>query len=118
MEIKKRLAEIADLLYAQDYDGVVYFDHKSYDDENDIPHLKIDDDIVKVAKFVISRDGNTITIVDDKCYAHTLSMDNLPEDWNDATFEEMGMFDLIRDAFYETSASYEIGDYELDFVKE
>jgi hypothetical protein len=116
MEIKKRLIEIANLLYTEDYDGVIYFDHKSYDDDNDIPRLNIDNEIVKVEQFVINRDGTLITIVDDKCYGYTLDMVNLPDGWDDSMFEEIGMFDLIRDVYYETKESWEIGDYESDFI--
>lgn len=118
MEIRKRLEEIANLLYAQDYDGEIYFGHKSYDDENDIPHLIIDDKRVNVEDFIISRDATKLVIVDDKRFVHTLDMTNLPEDWNDVTFEEMGMFNLLQDVYYETNASWEIGDYELDFIKD
>jgi hypothetical protein len=45
-------------------------------------------------------------------------MTNLPKGWNDDVFEEIGLFNLLQDVYYETSMSYEIGDYELDFIGE
>ena len=115
MEINKHLQSIAGLLWSNDEDGIVWFDHKSYDLSEDIPHLIINGNRVLVERFYVSKDGDFVEIWsnDDK---YTLDMTNLPEDWNDATFEEMGMFNLLQDVFYETNASWEIGDYELNFM--
>ena len=57
MEIEKRLKEIASLLWNNGYEGVVCFDHKSYDDEGDIPRIKVGSYMVKVKEFAVSKDG-------------------------------------------------------------
>lgn len=116
MEINKHLQSISGLLWANDYDGVVHFDHKSYDFSEDIPHLLIDGKRVLIDKFFISKGGDFIGIWSGNDY-YTLDMNYLPEDWNDTTFEDMGLFDLLQDVFYETEMSWEIGDYELNFMK-
>lgn len=116
MEIRKRLEEIATLLWRNGYKGRVCFDHKSYDDENDIPRIKIGGQIIKVAEFAIERDGDIISIVDDEGDFYSLWVSGASDEWNDSYYESIGLFDLIRDVYYETTESCEIGDYELDFI--
>lgn len=119
MKIHDYLKKIGELLYSnKEYNGRVYFDHKSYDDTNDIPCIIIDDKKVLVEEFYISEDCNIISIFDNECFSYTLDMTNLPKGWNDDVFEEIGLFNLLQDVYYETSMSYEIGDYELDFIGE
>jgi hypothetical protein len=43
-------------------------------------------------------------------------MDAIPSEWDDDYFIEIGLDVLLRDVYYETDDSYEIGDYELDFL--
>lgn len=115
LEIRKELKKIAELLWSNDNDGAVWFDHKTYDDETDIPHIDIDGVRVWVDKFIINKDGSEFTIWagDD---AYTLNMDAIPSEWDDDYFIEIGLDALLRDVYYETGESYEIGDYELDFL--
>ena len=118
MKIHDYLKKIGELLYSnEEYNGRVYFDHKSYDDTNDIPCIIIDDKKVLVEEFYISEDYNIISIFDNESFSYALDMTNLPKGWNDDVFEEIGLFNLLQDVYYETSMSYEIGDYELDFIK-
>lgn len=118
MKIHDYLKKIGELLYSnEEYNGRVYFDHKSYDDENDIPSIIIDDKRVLVEEFHISEDCDFISIYDDNNNLYMLDMNAIPSEWNDDYFEEIGLFNLLQDVYYETSMSYEIGDYELDFIK-
>ena len=117
LKIRTELEKIADLLWSNGSDGVVCFDHKSYDDETLIPHLDIDGKRVLVETFIINRDGSQFAIV---CGfdSYILDMDAIPEEWDDDYFIEVGLDILLRDVYYETKESYEIGDYELDFLGE
>lgn len=118
MKIHDYLKKIGELLYSnEEYNGRVYFDHKSYDDNNDIPSIIIDDKKVLVEEFHINEDCDFISIYDDNNNLYMLDMNAIPSEWNDDYFEEIGLFNLLQDVYYETSMSYEIGDYELDFIK-
>ena len=118
LKIRKELEKIAELLWNNGCDGIIHFDHKSYDDETDIPHLDIEGERVWVNTFVINRDGSQFTIISGDDY-YTLNMDAIPSEWdNDDYFIEVGLDVLLRDVYYETSESWEIGDYELDFIGE
>lgn len=116
MEIKKRLKEIAGLLWDNGYNGAVYFDHKSYEDDSDIPRIKISGDVVLVSEFHINKVGDSITICDDSNNVYSLWITGWSDEWSDSYYESIGLFDLLRDVYYETKESYEIGDYELDFI--
>lgn len=115
LKIRKDLRLIAELLWGNGSSGVECFDHKSYDDETLIPHIDIDGERVLVDTFIINRDGSQFTIIsgDD---SYTLDMDAIPSEWDDDYFIEIGLDTLLRDVYYETSESCEIGDYELDFM--
>lgn len=115
LAIRKDLRLIAELLWSNDYNGVIYFNHKSYDDETLIPHLDIDGKRVLVDTFSINRDGSQFTIISGRD-SYILDMDAIPSEWDDDYFIEIGLDTLLRDVYYETSESCEIGDYELDFL--
>ena len=112
----EELSRMASYLWANGYDGKIYFDHKSYDDNRDIPHLLIDGERVLVDTFIINRDGSQFTIISGR-NSYILDMDAIPSEWDDEYFEQIGMFELLRDIYYETTESYDIGDYEIDFLK-
>lgn len=119
MKIHNYLKKIGELLYSnEEYNGRVYFDHKSYDDTNDIPCIIIDNKKILVEEFHINEDCDFISIYDDNNNLYMLDMNAIPSEWNDDYFEEIGLFNLLQDVYYETSMSYEIGDYELDFIGE
>lgn len=103
----------------------ITFDHKSYDDANDIPHLMVDGIRfnVETAKFnekgkflevtgstnmnPCSLAGMGITFVEDE---------NLTEELIEKECKEMGMYELFSDIYYETNESNDIGDFEIDFL--
>ena len=100
----------------------ITFDHKSYDDANDIPHLMVDGIRfnVETAKFnengkflevtgstnmnPCSLAGMGITFVEDE---------NLTEELIEKECKEMGMYELFSNIYYETN---NIGDFEIDFL--
>lgn len=103
----------------------ITFDHKSYDDVNDIPHLMVDGIRfnVETAKFneygkflevtgstdmnPCSLAGMGITFVEDE---------NLTEELIETECKEMGMYELFSNIYYETNESNDIGDFEIDFL--
>lgn len=115
LNIRTELNKIAELLWTNGYNGIIHFDHKSYDDETLIPHIDIDGERVLVETFTINREGNQFTLIsgDD---AYILDMDAIPSEWDDDYFIEIGLDALLRDVYYETSESWDIGDYELNFI--
>lgn len=118
MTIQKRLKEIANLLWENGYEGRVYFDHKSYDDENDIPRLKICGEIVLVEQFSINKEGDIVSVSDREGNFYSMMITGWSDEWNDSYYESVGLFDLLYDVYYETDESGEIGDYEMDFIEE
>lgn len=116
LAIRKDLRLIAELLWSNGSSGVECFDHKSYDDETLIPHIDIDGERVLVETFLINRDGSQFTIISGMD-SYTLDMDAISSEWDDDYFIEIGLDRLLRDVYYETAESCEIGDYELDFIE-
>ena len=111
-EIVKKLAE---LLYKDKgvYEGVVYFDWSSYDFDEDIPNLIINNKIVKIEEFRVNKEGTEIIVIsgDDK---YTLDLTTSP--FTEQEYEDMGMYALLNSVYYETDYSWEIGDFEMDFL--
>ena len=118
LTIQKRLKEIANLLWENGYEGKVYFDHKSYDDENDIPRIKTGGEIVLVEQFSINKEGDIVSVTNENGDFYSMMITGWSDEWNDSYYESVGLFDLLRDVYYETDESYEIGDYEMDFIEE
>lgn len=116
-QLKKEITAMADYLWSNEYEGKVIFDHNSYDDDRDIPHLFIGGNRILINTFEISRDANKLSIIsgDDK---FSIDTDYLIYQMENNVGERIGLFGLLRDVYYETSQSWEIGDYELDFLKE
>lgn len=115
LKIRQELEKIAELLWKNGNNGVVCFDHKSYDIETDIPHIDVDGERVLVETFLINKDGSQFTICAGND-TYTIDMDDIPSEWDDDYFIEIGLDVLLRDVYYETSVSGDIGDYELDFL--
>ena len=111
-EIVKKLAE---LLYMENslYNGVIYFDWSSYDFDSDIPTLKIDDKFIKIEEFRVNKEGTEIVVIsgDD---SYTLNLTTSP--YTEQDYEDMGMYEFLSNVYYETDNSWDIGDFEIDFL--
>lgn len=116
LEIRKEINAIAKYLYEIGRNGKVNFDFSSYECEFDIPHLIIDGDVIWIESFYITEDGSCMGLIADNGDILSTNFDNIPEEWDDEYFELLGLDTLLRDVYYETTESYEIGDYELDFL--
>jgi hypothetical protein len=111
-EIVKKLAE---LLYKDDgvYEGVVYFDWSSYEFDSDIPTIKIDDKFIKIEEFRVNKEGTEIVVISDN---DSYTLDLTRTTYTEQDFEDMGMYEFLSNVYYETEHSWEIGDFEIDFL--
>jgi hypothetical protein len=116
MNTREQIKKLASLLEEK----VMYFDHKSYDFEEDIPHLILDGERVNIDSVWIDKKGLSTTITT----KHTeIGLGFYEDIENGDTFEtidkeleECGMDEFLRDIYYEHPRSWEIGDYEDDFL--
>ena len=116
-EIVKKLAE---LLYKDEgvYDGAVCFDWASYDLDEDIPYLIIKGERIKIEEFNVNKEGNIIKVLRHNDLflidEWTLNLDECT--FTEQDFEDMGMYALLNSVYYETDYSWELGDFEIDFL--
>lgn len=94
----------------------IYFDFKSYDNEEDIPHIfdgrkRCD---VEVVRF--NDNGDFFEIIT-KSVSMGIGLYDITEEEFEEDANEIGLYELLRDIYYETDKSQEIGDFELDFLK-
>lgn len=99
----------------------IYFDHKSYDLAEDIPHIFRDGKRYNVESAKFSNDGTFLRLELSSWSLYAVGLDfNEGEGWTlediEKVCEEMGLDALFHDIYYETDHSVEIGDYEVDFL--
>lgn len=111
-EIVKKLAE---LLYMENsrYNGVIHFDWISYEFIEDIPTLKINDKFILIDEFRVNKEGTEIVVISDND-SYTLNLTTSP--YTEQDYEDMGMYEFLSNVYYETGHSWEIGDFEIDFL--
>ena len=111
-EIVKKLAE---LLYKDEgvYNGVVCFDWSAYDFEEDIPNLTIDNKIVQIEEFRVNKEGTQIAVISGN---DNYILDLTTSPFTEQEYEDMGMYTLLNSVYYETDYSWDIGDFEIDFL--
>ena len=104
-EIVKKLAE---LLYKDEgvYNGVVCF-------EEDIPNLTIDNKIVQIEEFRVNKEGTQIAVISGN---DNYILDLTTNPFTEQEYEDMGMYTLLNSVYYETDYSWDIGDFENDFL--
>ena len=108
-EHTKGCKKVSRLLHQDEkvYEGVVCFDQSSYDTEDEIPSLCIDENIVMVEEFQVDKEGSEIIITSgDNRY--TLDL----KSYTEQKYENMDLYKLLIDVYYETDYSWEIGDFE------
>lgn len=114
MNIREQIKKVAELLD----ENVMYFDWKSYDFEEDIPHLIIDGVRENIYSVAINKDGTSMEVMtNDGGFVLGLYEDeeNTFESI-DKMLEECGMDEFLRDIYYNHPLSWAIGDYEDDFL--
>lgn len=114
MNTREQIKKLASLLEEK----VMYFDHKSYDFAEDIPHLILDGERVNVESVWIDKKGLTMTITtnDTEFGLGFYEDEENTFETIDKELEECGMDEFLRDIYYEHPRSWEIGDYEDDFL--
>ena len=117
MYIQNECAELAKLLAGRK----ISFDFKSYDDDNDIPHIYINGSRFNVDTAYF--DDDKLIIITTDLYFRSFSInykycgEKSLKDFND-DLSCIGVDRLIRDMYYETEESYVIGDFETEFLQE
>jgi hypothetical protein len=100
----------------------IYFDFKSYDNKEDIPHIfdgwtRCDVECVR-----FNDNGDFFEILTKSVSMgiglYDIEEDNLTEEEFEKDANEMGLYDLLKDIYYETDESAELGDFEDDFLAE
>lgn len=116
MNTREQIKKLASLLEEK----VMYFDHNSYDFEEDVPHLIIDGKRVNIDSVWIDKTGLSMTIISN---ATEYGLGFYEDIENGDTFEtidkeleECGMEGFLRDIYYNHPRSWDIGDYEDDFL--
>lgn len=97
----------------------VWFDHKSYDCPNDIPFIIIGNKRYRVDGVHFVEEGILDIHLSDNILTNiTINFRNigLEDDEFDIELQRYELSGLFRDIYYETEDSWEIGDYELDFL--
>lgn len=120
MNTREQIKKLASLLEEK----VMYFDHKSYDFAEDIPHLIIDGERVNIDSVWIDKKGLSMTITTTIIAKDTEIGFGFYEDIEngdtfetiDKELEECGMEGFLRDIYYNHPRSWDIGDYEDDFL--
>ena len=116
MNIREQIKKLASLLEEK----VMYFDHKSYDFAEDIPHLIIYNKRVNIESVWIDKKGLTMTITTNDTEIGLGFYEDIENgdtfETIDKELEECGMDEFLRDIYYEHPRSWEIGDYEDDFL--
>ena len=114
MNIREQIKRVAQLLEGK----VMYFDWNSYDLEEDIPHLIIDGVRENIEAVAINKDGTFMEVLTKD---GGLGLGFYEDEENtfesiDKMLEECGMEEFLRDIYYNHPRSWEIGDYDLDFL--
>ena len=116
MNTREQIKKLASLLEEK----VMYFDHKSYDFAEDIPHLILDGKRENIETVWIDKEGLTMTITTNDTEIGLGFYEDIENgdtfETIDKELEECGMDEFLRDIYYEHPRSWEIGDYEDDFL--
>jgi hypothetical protein len=111
MTLFKITKKLADFLKGR----TIYFDHKSYDFAEDIPHIFDGDKRHNVHRVRFNENGEFFEIITDS-YACRVDLCDVSEDDFNEEVNAMGLDELLHDIYYETEESWEIGDFEDDFL--
>lgn len=116
MNTREQIKKLASLLEGK----VMYFDHKSYDFEKDIPHLYIYDKRVNIDSVWIDKKGLQMTVTSNNTEINFGFYEDIENgdtfESIDKELEECGMEGFLRDIYYNHPRSWEIGDYEDEFL--
>ena len=114
MILREQIKMVAELLEEK----VMYFDHKSYDNADDIPHLILDGKRENIETVFIAKNGLEMIIetCDEEFGLGFYEDENTTFESMDKELEEIGMAEFLRVIYYNHPRSCEIGNYEDDFL--
>lgn len=116
MNTREQIKKLAKLLNGK----TIHFDWKSYDFEEDIPHLILDGKRENIESVWIDKEGLTMTITTNDTEIGLGFNEDIENgdtfETIDKELEECGMDEFLRDIYYEHPRSWDIGDYEDDFL--
>lgn len=114
MNTREQIKKLALLLEGK----IMFFDHKSYDLAEDIPHLTLEGKRENIESVYIAKDGTimTITTADSEIVLGFTEDEEITLETIDKELEKCGMDEFLRDIYYNHPRSWEIGDYEDDFL--
>lgn len=115
MNTREEIAKLATLLNGEE----IFFDHNSYDLAEDIPHIIVGGKRVDIDSVIIPADASYIEVYsgNDKYTLSLVEDGDYTFDLIDKFLEESKVDTLLYDIYYQHPKSYEIGDYEMDFLK-
>ena len=115
MTIKDIAKKLAKLLKGR----TTYFDFKSYDIQDDVPHIFVNGVRYDITYVKMEKNGSYMECCGD--YEGTgvdYSLGVSIRTSTETELEKMGIPALLHDIYYETYESVELGDFEDDFLAE
>ena len=116
MTIRDEIKKVCDLLNGE----TMGFDRRTYEFAKDIPHLIIDGVRENIDSVYIYENGTMMNVITENGQEIGFGFyeeEDITFEMIDQELEEMGMDAFLRDIYYNHPRSYEIGDYEEDFLK-
>lgn len=95
----------------------IHFDFKSYDNEEDIPQISDGGKWYKVRYVRFNDEGDYFEIITDT-FGCGIGFNDITEEEFNKGANEIGLYDLLSNVYYETDESVELGDFEDDFLAE
>lgn len=104
-------------------DKQISFNPSNYDNEDDIPKFTSFDEEYKVRYFYFKDDKielwlyHNLEDIDNLDFdGVTINYKNRDDEYLEEYLEDGGFYNLLMDVYYEHPKSYEIGDFETDFL--
>lgn len=115
-EFRNSVRKLGKLLTAKNGRGYVTFDPSSYDDINDIPVLLYQGVPYMVDSVQIDpkRDEMTVNLAEGPYSSIMFNIEETDNE-NDPDFDQENLAEIIRETYFGTEESWEIGDFE-DFI--
>lgn len=115
MRITEVVKKLAELLNGR----TIYFDLKSYSEDAEPPYLIVYGDRKIVEEVTLNKEGTylEVSFADgsggsfDFYAENDLDIDEIEEECG-----EMGIYNLLKDMYMETDESFDLGDFEQDFL--
>jgi hypothetical protein len=115
MRITEVVKKLAELLNGR----TIYFDLKSYSEDAEPPYLIVDGERKIVEESQLNKAGTylEVSFADGSCGGFNFYAENdLDIDEIEKECGKMGIYNLLKDMYMETDESFDLGDFEQDFL--